>query len=343
MMLPTRVFGLIGLLCALLVIGLASADTYQVIITGKVTMEDGSAPPFTVGIERVCSDAYGSAPGPITNKKGEYLWRMDFDPFNTRTCWIEATYPGYSSTRQEISGLNTTSHDPTHALPPLILTKSIPDPYTINVNESALPGKAKAPFRAAMKAVDAQDVAEAQRQLEAAAEAAPKDGQVWHALGIVDEKVLKTAEARKAYERAIEDDPKLLQVYVALTRLCLKTKDWQEASQTADALIKADIKHSYAEIYLHKAVALYELKDLAGAEASAQEAIRLDPAHKRPREEYVLGRILEAKGDMAGAREHMDQYLKMDPAPPDGDLVRGHLQNLGKPEAKDVDPELEVL
>jgi Flp pilus assembly protein TadD len=342
-MLLTRLFGLIGLLGALLLIDTASADTYQVIITGKVTMEDGSAPPSTVGIERVCTDIQGSAPGPITNKKGEYIWRMDFDPFNPRTCWIQATSPGYSSTRQEISGINTTSHDPTHALPPLILTKSIPDPYTMSINESALPGKAKTPFRAAMKAVDAGNIAEAGRQLEAVTEAAPKDAQAWHALGIVDEKLEKPADARKAYERAIQDDPKLLPAYVTLTRVCLKTKDWQAASQTADALIKADTKHYYAEIYLHKAVALYGLKDLAGAEASAQEAIRLDPAHKRPREEYVLGRILEAKGDLAGAREHMERYLKLDPAPADGDLVRGHLQNLGKPESKDVDPELEVL
>jgi hypothetical protein len=56
-----------------------------------------------------------------------------------------------------------------------------------------------------------------------------------------------------------------------------------------------------------------------------------------------LGRILEAKGDMAGAKEHMTKYLTLDPAPPDIELVRGHIQYLGKPEASDVDPELEPL
>lgn len=342
-MLPTRMLAGIGLLSACLLIDTASADTYQVIVTGKVTMEDGSAPPFTVGIEQVCSDEAGSAPGPIANKKGEFLWKIEFDPFRTRTCWIQAHYPGYISTRQDISAINATSHDPTHALPPLILMRAIPDPYTMSINESALPGKAKTPFHAAMKAVDAGNVAEAGRQLEAVTEAAPKNAQAWHALGVVDEKLEKTAEARKAYERAVEDDPKLFPAYVTLTRVCLKTKDWQTASQTADALIKADTKHLYPEIYLHRAVALYELKDLAGAEESVREAIRLDPGHKRPREEYVLGRILEAKGDVAGAREHMEQYLKLVPAPLDGDLVRGHLQNLGKPEAKDVEPDLELL
>jgi tetratricopeptide (TPR) repeat protein len=319
------------------------ADTYQVIVKGKVTMEDGSPPPFTVGIEQVCSDVQGSAPGPIANKKGEFLWRMEFDPFRTRSCYIQATYPGYISTRQDISGINTTSHDPTFTLPPLILSRAVPDPYVMNSSEENVPSKAKGPFRAAMKAIDAGNVAEAGRQLEAAAEAAPKAPQVWHALGVVDEQLKKPDDARKAYEHAIAVDPKLLVAYVTLDRVCLKTKDWQCAAQTADALIKIDAKHLYPEIYLHRAVALYGLKDLAGAEESVREAIRLDPAHKRPRAEYVLGRILEAKGDEAGAREHMSKYLELEPAPADGDLVRGHLQHLGKPEAKDIEPDLELL
>jgi hypothetical protein len=74
-----------------------------------------------------------------------------------------------------------------------------------------------------------------------------------------------------------------------------------------------------------------------------QQAIRLDLKYKRPRAEYVLGRILEAQGNVAGAKEHMAKYLTLDPGPPDIDLVRGHIQYLGKPQANDVDPELEPL
>jgi hypothetical protein len=69
----------------------------------------------------------------------------------------------------------------------------------------------------------------------------------------------------------------------------------------------------------------------------------MDTAHKKPRAEYVLGRILEAKGDADGAKTHMTKYLQIDPAPPDVDLVKGHLENLGKPEAASVDPQLEPL
>src|SRR6185312_3664876 len=82
------------------------AEVYPLIIKGKVTMPDGSPPPFTVGIERVCSDGQGSAPGPVTDKKGEYLWRMDVDPLRSRACFIRATHTGYTSTTIDISALN---------------------------------------------------------------------------------------------------------------------------------------------------------------------------------------------------------------------------------------------
>src|SRR5579862_1600133 len=125
-MLSTRVLPGGGLLAASLLLIVPAAGQYKVILNGRVTLEDGSAPPFTAGTQRLCSDLQGSAPGPITNKKGEFQWQMEFDPFLTRTCWIEATYPGYVSSRQDISGVNATSHDPTFTLPPLILSRAVP-------------------------------------------------------------------------------------------------------------------------------------------------------------------------------------------------------------------------
>jgi tetratricopeptide (TPR) repeat protein len=160
---------------------------------------------------------------------------------------------------------------------------------------------------------------------------------------VVDERLKKQPEARAAYEHAIESAPKLLPPYVTLVRLCIKMKDWDGAEKAAATLIKADPKHTYPEVYLHRAVAQYGLKDYNGAEASVQEAIQMDAGHARPRAEYVLGRILEAKGDTNGAKQHMAKYLQLDPAPADVDLVRGHLDLIGKPEAADVDPALEPL
>ncbi len=321
--------------------GLANADTYKIILHGKVVMEDGSAPPVIVAIERICSDSFGSAPGPVTNKKGEFIWQMEIDPLDARDCRVRASHTGYTSTSVEVSGLDTTRT--ALDLPPIIISASVADPSAIIVADSGIPGRARKDWDAAMKALDVPDMAEAGRRLEAVVAESPKFAQAWHGLGVVDERLKKQAEAKAAYEHAIESDPKLLPAYVMLARLCIKTKDWEGAEKAAAALLKADPKHHYSEIYLHLAVARYGLKDLSGAEESVQEAIRLDATHKRPREEYVLGRILEAKGDTNGAKEHMAKYLQLDPAPSDVDLVKQHIERVGKPTAGDIDPDLEPL
>ncbi len=182
------------------------------------------------------------------------------------------------------------------------------DPYTIHLAGDNIPGHAKGPFGKAMKAIDARNYDEAIRELQASVAAVPKFADGWHALGVVYDTKEMLAEARDAYAHAIEADPKQLPSYVTLARLCIKTKDWQCALENADSLIKLDTKHIYPEIYLHRAVAQYRAEGpYPPREESAQEAIRLDAKHKWPRAEYVLGRVLEAKGDINGAREHMTE------------------------------------
>jgi Tfp pilus assembly protein PilF len=320
----------------------AFADTYPVIVKGTVTMEDGAPPPFTVSIERSCSDSAGSAPGPITNKKGEWLWRIEVDAFAARACVFRvANHPGYVSTTADASNLNTASHSTTLTIPPLILAVSSADPDAINVSESNVPSKAKGSFDKAIKALDNSDFETAARELQAAVAGSPKFAQGWQSLGLVEGRLNKPDQAKEAFNRAIEADPKSLAPYVSLTRICIKTKDWQCAAKASDNLIKIDSKHAYPEIYLHRAVARFESKDLPGAEESAREALRLDPKHKKPRTEYVLGRILEAKGDAAGAREHIAKYLELDLNAADAEAVRAHLQDLGKPDG--AEPDLEPL
>jgi tetratricopeptide (TPR) repeat protein len=291
-----------------------------------------------VGIERVCSDAAGSAPGPISDKKGEYLWRMDVDPLRSRACYIHATHAGYTSSTIDISALNGYISTVT-TLDTLVLSSRSADPYAIISSESGVPSKAAGPWKAAMKALDTSNYPDAATQMQAALAAAPKFAVGWHALGVVQERLDKMADARTAYERAIEADPKMFAPYLTLTRLCLKMKDYQCAAQTSDALIKADSKKTIGEIYLHQAVARYGLKDLDGATASVQEAMQ----RKIPRAEYALGRILEAKGNAAGAREHMSKYLDLDKNAPDAELIRAHMENMGKPDAAGTEPELEPL
>src|SRR5580692_6936344 len=90
-----------GLLCF---VPPAKADTWFLVLQGKVVLDDGTVPP-QAGIERVCDDTYGTAPGPLTDKKtGAYVWRMEVDPLVTRNCVLRATLKGYKSSQIDISG-----------------------------------------------------------------------------------------------------------------------------------------------------------------------------------------------------------------------------------------------
>ena len=336
-----RFFLCISLLCVFL--QPLAGEEYPVILRGKVTMRDGTPPPFTVALERKCSDVGSDRPGPLTDKKGEYIWTMNVDPMRTRSCFIRATHAGYSSTSIDVSGLDgyiSRNID----LAPIVIISQAADPYSIVMAEKDFPPHTSSKLRAAMKALDVGKNDDARQLFIAVVQVAPKFAPGWHAIGVLSEYSSLQKDAREAYERAIEADSKVLPPYVTLTRLCIKTKDWNCAANTADALIKVDKRKIYPDIYLHSAVALYGLKELDRAAASARECIRLDPSHLAPRAEYVLGRILEEKGDLEGARQHMTKYLELDLKAPDLESIRTHLKNLGHPEsAPAAEPELEYL
>jgi hypothetical protein len=318
----------------------AVSENYSVIIRGKVILQNGSPPPIKVGIERFCSDGQGSAPGPLTDKNGEYLWRMDVDPMRTRSCVIRASHAGYTSTAINISALNGYL-SATVTLAPIVITSPEDDPYTITMSEPNMPLRSKSELKAAMKALDARNHTEAIARLQKGMMREPKYAPGWHALGVVLDHENSIQESREAFEKAIAADNKFIPAYLTLVHSCSKLKDWECVMRTADALEKAEKKKTYPDVYFHRAVASFKLNSFDQAVSSIQDALRLDAAHRIPRAEYVYGRILEAKGDLTGAREHMSRYLDLDKSAPDPEAIRLHIENLGKSPAAGAEPELD--
>ncbi len=319
---------------------IAVAENYPVIIRGKVTLPNGSPPPMRVGIERHCSDGQGSAPGPLTDKNGEYLWRMDVDPMRTRACVIRATHTGYTSTSIDISALNGYLSTTT-TLGTIVISSPADDPYTIIMSDSNMPLRSKGDLKAAMKALDNRNHDEAIARFQQGMAKEPKYAAGWHALGVVLDHENSLKESREAFEKALAADNKFLAPYLTLVHTCSKLKDWECVIKTSDALGKADKKKPYPDVYFHKAIASYMLNDLDQAASAIQDVLRLDSAHRISRAEYVWGRILEAKGDINGAKEHMNMYLSLDKSVPDSEAIRLHITNLGKTPSQGPEPELD--
>jgi lipopolysaccharide biosynthesis regulator YciM len=317
----------------------AAAEVYPLILRGKVVTKDGSPLPKQISIQRVCSDDNGSAPGPLVDKKGEYLWRMDVDPMRTRACHLIAVSAGYSSSQVDISALDG-STTTMQTMADITIYSKVADPYAVVNTDNGVPGKSMGSWKAAMKAVDSDHIPDAITNLQKAVQDSPKFALGWHTLGILYQVQGMLNESKEAFKHAVENDPKLLPAYVGLARMSIKTKDWQEALTACDGLAKVDVKKTYPEIYIHQATAHYGMKELDAALASAQESLKMDPQRKRA--EYVIGRILEAKGDTAGAREHIEKFLKEDPNAVDVEQIKARLELLGKPEASAIDPALEL-
>jgi cytochrome c-type biogenesis protein CcmH/NrfG len=338
----TRLFAGACLLASLAIsIQPAAADTYKVILRGSVVMKDGSPPPKSVGVQRVCSDTFGDVPGPITDKKtGKFIWQMDFDNLLPRVCHLIATMQGYVSSTIDISDLNGFL-DTAKELPPLVLSLGGADPRTIIEKDDDVPAAARPAWKGLQKALKVGDLDALITQAKMVTEAAPKFARGWHTLGIAYEVQGSPGRAKEAYDHAVELDPRMVLSWVTLSRIDVQDKDWQGALTAIENVKRLDTKKMYSEIYLHQAVADYELGQLDAAEASAKQLLKEAPNERKSRGEFVLGVILAAKHDDAGAKEHIAKYLTLNPAPPDLDQIKAYADLLGTPNAGTIKPTLE--
>jgi tetratricopeptide (TPR) repeat protein len=262
---------------------------------GKVTMENGSAPPGRVVIQRVCPGA-GALTEATTNKEGHYLWRV----LNNMqvVCVLQAVLAGYESNKID------TSLDRIYFsldLPTLILHPISSEPQADA--SSKLPRAAAKSWNLAMKALNAKKWEEAERLLRMTVHAVPDFASAWNALGAACQHQQKDADARDAYQHAINVDPSSLLAYLNLTRLEIGSQHWPEALKAAEALIRADTGHRYLEAYLDDVIARYALHDLDGVEATLNMALQLDTRRQLPRLEYFMGAVLGAKGQPESGAE----------------------------------------
>src|SRR5579862_8571392 len=219
----------------------ASAQV-NIILRGKVVMDDGTPPP-SGGVERNCDDLLGTTSGPILNKKGEYVWSVLYDKFAPRHCSIRATHAGYDSTTFDISNLDDTKRS--IDVPDLVLSIHKRNPYSILVRPDEVPSKAQKGWLAVGKAFNSHDLKEALNQLKMITDTNPKWASGWHAMGVIQDRLAMQMEAKDSYEHAIAADPKFLPPYDTLAQSQMKMKDWDGAAKTIDLLIKADTRHEY--------------------------------------------------------------------------------------------------
>jgi len=189
------------------------------------------------------------------------------------------------------------------------------------------PKEARKAFDAAVKAARDRRTDDARRGYKKAVELYPAYAEAWCELGKLELAEQQPQAARKSFESAVQADPNYAMSYLELSALEYAAQNWKTLADISDRLIHfrpAD----YPRIYQFNAIANFNLRNFQAAGKSAREAERLDPGHKFPATWHVLGTILAARGDFAGAAEQYRQFLSFLPADPDNGETRRQLEAL---------------
>ncbi len=342
----------------------------QLIVSGKVAVADGGQLPDRVVIERDCGGNPRTAA--FTDKKGRFNFRWsetagitgdDASPGGPRGlpgneigqdsaaqargpgngpagsgpamsgCQLRAVAPGYRSDVITLDG-NRPFFDSYDVGTILLHRTGDAEPPPVSATSLKAPSDARRAFEKGLEALGKGKPPDAEKDFEKAVSLYPQYAEAWLDLGKLRLQRKADDPAGEAFQKALEADGNLVEPRVYLGMLAVEKKQWPDAVKYLDAALKLDSVH-FPDAWFNNAVADYNLKDYAGAEKCVREALKLDPQHRNPRAEYLLGLILAAQKDYTGAAGQLRVYLRLAPDAEDAEKVRTQLAEIEKLESAD--------
>jgi tetratricopeptide (TPR) repeat protein len=337
-------------------------DTARAIyISGKVVMQDGSAVPQNVTIQRVCSGLAKTVA--YTDAKGHFNFRwgdanaliadaadagsgsgsggfgssqsagggnpMASDPFGNRmmNCNVRASIAGFTSST--INLFNRGANESSDIGMILLHRIAGVEGSSVSVTSMMAPKDAKKAYEHGLQSLLKNKPADAAKDFEKAVAVYPGYAEAWLNLGKVRIQLKTIEPGRAALLKAIEADPKLITPYLELGLLYAGETNWKQSGEFLDQALKLD-PVDFPQAWYADAVAHYNLKNYDAAEKSAREAVKLDPKHANPRAAYLLGLVLAEKQDYKGAAEELTAYIQEAPDAPDVAQVKDQLKQIEK-------------
>jgi len=334
-----------------------------IFLSGRVMMEDGTAPADPVTLETVCngsshSEGYTDSKGYFSIELGARNaviqdaseigstgnWNASgMTSGSTATgllggsqsperkylgCDLQARLAGYRSQTVPLSGRRPMD-DPNVGTILLHRIGPAEDGKTISAVSLAAPKDARKAYEKGLDAIKKKKLDDARSNFEKAVEAYPNYATAWYELGMLQAGQGKMDLARKYFDKASECDPKFVQPYLQISILDVQASRWQSLAEVTDRLVKLDA-FDFPQAFYFNSVANYNLHNMDAAERSALAAERLDTRHAIPKVSHLLGLILAFKKDYAGAAERFKAYLKFAPEAKDAAKVRSQLAEVEK-------------
>ncbi len=324
-------------------------------ITGNVQLEDGSAPPAGVVIERICGgrttkEAFLGSDGTFSFQVGAannaFPDATDDTPNGNLTaagsapafvqeainisnrligCDLRASLGGYRSSVMQLNVPQTMGY---YSIGTLVLYPATRVAGSaVSVTSLAAPQEARKLFASAEKSLTKKDAAGAEKALRRAIAVYPRFAMAWCRLGQLYARSGRQEEARAAFAQGLAADGNYVGPYIELARMAAIARNWRETADLTDRALQInplDFPYGY---YLH-ALSNYNLSRLDIAEKSSRMLERLDGQHRYPEVYLLLANILHRRQDTAGEAVQLGNYLKYAPRAPNAREVRARLASL---------------
>ena len=321
-----------------------------ILVTGRVTLEDGAEPGQPVLIERICSgrphaEGYTDPTGSFSLRLGQEIdviadaseapsrnTTTNSNPAgggmrdrDLATCDLRAVLSGYQSPNISLAAHKYMDNPDIGTI--IMHRLGAVEGLTMSATTALAPKDARKSYEKGIEDVRKSKFEEAQKAFEKAVGIYPKFAAAWYELGHVQDRTEHPAEARNSYAQSIAADPKYINPYEGLSIMAFREAKWQEVADNSDRVLHLD-PYDYPGAYYYNAVANLQLKNLRPAEKSARTALKFGAANVNPQVYYVLGIILAQKHDYPGAAEALRTYLKVAPDAKDSDKVRKQLGDI---------------
>jgi tetratricopeptide (TPR) repeat protein len=324
-----------------------------IFLSGRVMLDDGTAPPGHVTIERVCGAAIrveanadlkgyfnfqlgasnadvfpdASASGGLRGEAGDAIGARSggLAERDLNNCELRARLAGYESQSIQL-GTRRALDNPDVGT--ILMRRMGQSPgTTVSATTLAAPKDARKAFEKGVDLAKKKKLPEAQADLEKAVGLYPRYAIAWSELGQVQAAQGQLEAARNSFNQSIAADPKFVVPYVEISALEYRARRWQELADTSEKVVSLDPFHYPQTVFLN-AVANYNLHNIDRAEESARRAQKLDVNHQIPQISHVLGVILAERHNYAAAAAEMRDYLKFAPQASDADDVRSQIAQL---------------
>ena len=326
---------------------------HPIVLSGKVTLDDGTSPQEPVKIERVClgrphAEGFSDTKGHFSLTIGQDNDTLaDASETPTRSqmtgvsplaggirdnqiqnCELRAMLAGY---RSDVVSLSNHRYLDSPDVGTIVLHRinNNVQGLTISATTAMAPKDAKKAYEKGLEAEQKSKPDEAQKNLQKAVDLYPKYAAAWFELGRLYESRNHIDKAMESYKESVAADPNYVNPYERICEIDANAGKWQNVADGSDKILRLN-PYDFPRAYYLNAFANLQLKRVDAAEKSAREAVKLDTTHQNPRSWYVLGIILADKQDFAGAAENLHAYLQLAPNEKDNDKVRQQLSEIEK-------------